>query len=410
MKQNNHLRRFQLNSCVICTVLTLVLLFTFIRFCVKLPSYGETYQGRLSPQSYSSIERAAHAFLADEIDSQSKTSSYISCKSLKKLSEKQIEALNLSEEFREVEQVEVTYKIGEQTYTKKIYACYLENDGYKYFSPPLYTGEDLTKSYYDSIRSSTDFQNFSLNLQQISSVNLFGIPVKSELNYTMQIADGLAYYKDEIHSLGFSLTREIYCFDTPSGIKGVLKETQTGTNPTTGEVGGEQPWQLAEVILPFGTAKNISEFSLFGLYEGMDHSFFEKTKTGFAPKPSRREEFTAIVLENLIERSFTASDIFGDSSETKEFVKKLYSDATYGYDCNYIVDDGHLKQTYIKQHVDFKQVDWQKYFEDEEIPDWFYSFVNAFSIDSSLKCDIVNVNKTSFSVPAEVFELIARYN
>lgn len=409
MKHRNNSQRFQINSCLVCTVLALVLLFTFVCFCVKLPSYGETYRGRLSTQSYSSVEKAAYAFLADEIDSLSKTSSYVGCKRLKTLSEKQVAALNLDEDFQEVEEVEVTYKIGEQTYTKKIYACYLENDGYKYFSPPLYTGENLTKSYYDSIRSSTDFQNFSLNLQQISSVNLFGIPVKSEVNYTMQVADGLAYYKDEIRALGYSLCREIYCFDTPSGINGVLKETQTGTDPTTGEDGSEQPWQPCEVMLPFGTAKSVSEFSLFGIYEGMDHSFFEKTKTGFAPKPSRREEFTAIVLENLINRSFTASDMFGDSSETKEFVQKLYSDATFGYDCNYIVDDGHLKQTYIKQHVDFKQVDWQDYFKDEEIPEWFHSFVGAFSIDSSLKCDIVNVNKTSFPVPAEVSEIIARY-
>lgn len=395
--------KFSINAFFVFVVAAIVAFGFAIAYFFRLPEFGETYGGTISESSYETIESASCAYLQAEIDSASRRSEFVSCQRGKTLSANAIEDLRLGEEFQSVEEVEVVYKIGETVYKRKIYACYLEENGYKYFSPPAYVGEDITSSYYQSVISKSKFENFTLKLRSVSAISLYGVPIRSTTEYTMQVANGVAYYKEESGFLWFKSTREIYAYDGIDGIYGVAKESLSGFDADTGEhVSESHDWEYCEVMLPFGTVKRISDFSMFGLYDGMDHSFFEKTKTGFASKRSLREEFSRIVLQNLTERVKFES---GYDSEVDIILKAIYESDGWQCDCNYIVEEGRLRQTYLKEHLDYKNIDWEKIV-GETPPDWFNTFMQSFSVDSSMVCDIIDIDKTSFVIDKNAQRMI----
>lgn len=401
--------RTRLGFSAVLAIAVIVLFGFVINFFVSLPSYGDTFKGKLSDSSYSTADAALQGFISNELNGKTTSAKLVNYRTVSKLNTTESEKLGISEEnFNSVEKIEITYSIGEEIYTCEMYVCYLEEDGFRYFAPPVFTGERLTGSYYNSIIQSSDFKNCTLNLQSTAAIKIFGIPIKSTTDYKMKIADGIAYYHGETGVLGFGLTLDIYAFDTTEGLRCVCRTygTSVGEDGFEDYDSGWYSTDIGEVALPFSySSDSVSDFSLFGIFNGIDHTFYEKTRTGFAVAPAKKSAFTEIAVANSANRSLELHN-FNDTE--KEIFEMILNQANWLFDCNYVVDDGHLRQAYLKSYADLKDLDCKEIF-GGQAPEWVEAFFGAFSVESSSKCDIVDIGSTSFEIDGEAKRLIDKY-
>lgn len=175
-------------------------------------NYSETFAGSLSEASYESEERAAQAFLGEEIGSAETSVTYKSGTKEKTLSDKEAESLAITVEEGKVERVEkwkvnYTQAMSSRTATIadtekelcvtvyivviKITPAGMEKEvyEYRYFVPLPENGEAISASYYDSVFDSEKYENCTVSIQSVSTSKSQTASMSIAFDYTIKIAD-----------------------------------------------------------------------------------------------------------------------------------------------------------------------------------------------------------------------------
>ena len=258
-------------------------------------NYSETYNGSLSQQTYTTEEKAAQAFLSEELGGSGSTLVYSKVEvSETALSETEVEKLAI-EDTASVEYVKkatVFYsesKVSayaaaantEDELQQMLYIVKYVNGGYKYYSPALSNGENLTKSYFNDVFNPERYLNVTVSGKIASSTGIkmsyqgvnSDTTVNIDMSYNYQITENALYLK--------------------------ISQTQKAPDATTGKPVTQKG--EAEAYVVNTTAGYVMYSNIYGAYQvtpmtgitsgadmvwgevidDMNHTSFKKTNTGF---------------------------------------------------------------------------------------------------------------------------------
>lgn len=273
--------------------------------CISLAacgaSYSETYTGYVSEYSYGTADAAVRGFLQREISGSTFTATYVSYTKEKDLTEKEIQKLGLDGGYSSVEKGTVEYTensvsssvpgvsaasaSASAAVSKTVYILGCQSDGtlvYRYFAPALKKGETLTSSYYNSVFDAESYVNctaeFSASVESAaegysSVVSASGVCKLTSSALYENVTASETYNGEEETE-----TTEAYCLISNNALYYV-----SSTN------GG------AYSALPIYTTWNdYSDGFLTDMvteyYGEYDHTYFEKTSTGFALREDKYAE------------------------------------------------------------------------------------------------------------------------
>ncbi len=257
-------------------------------------NYSETYNGALSEKSYTSEETAAKAFLDEEVKGDESDVVYSKVQvEDNALSDAEVEKLEIEDKtsVEYVKKATVFYKqAGTQTLaaaaeddaelSKMLYLVKYVNGGFKYYSPALSSGESLTKSYFNDVMKPDRYANVTVS-GSVTSVSGAKMSYQGEtadatatieMDYTYQVTENAVYVKLVAHSetpnpqTGKTET-------TDKTQEGYLVSTDKGFVMCTSVDGA---YQIS--TMPF---ENSSDMIFGEVLQGMDHSYFTKTSSGF---------------------------------------------------------------------------------------------------------------------------------
>lgn len=299
------------------TAAVAVCAFTFTACGKDSASYSETYEGTVSEQSYASSTLAAQAFLSNEISCASETATFVSYNKTGDLSQKEIDALSLSESERasvvSAEKGSVAYTVapsstsevaaasateGELTYYKGVYVLDM-GETYKYYDPAPANGEALTNSYYESVFNPANYENCTMTMKTISKSSAQGQSTTLTIEYCFKITENAVSLEltNKISASGKSQSNTIciYIVETDDTIKAAVLSDGNYTVVSASE--------LAANGLNITEIEDIAKMSV---PEYIDVSFFEKTASGFKMKADKVDEYldsylTESGLSSLIE-------------------------------------------------------------------------------------------------------------
>lgn len=269
-------------------------------------NYSETYTGTLSQQSYTSEENAAKAFVEAEIASSNMSVTFTKVEVEEEaLSEEEVEKLELGdvENVEYVKKATVYYSEGgaqplaialdessaSTDISQLLYIVKYVDGGYKYYSPALTEGENLTKSYYDDVFSSARYENVTVTGSMYTTVRA-----------TISYSNGQTQSQSE--SSNVSYTYKI----TKNAVVATMTQSASGktatmynylVKTTTGYVIVMEYNGSYEVSGP-GQLNSTADFLWSGLIENADHTYFQKTKSGFTMKTEQAKQMAADLLED----------------------------------------------------------------------------------------------------------------
>lgn len=263
----------------------------------------DTYEGAVSQNTYESVEEAVNGFLEEEVSGAACEVELVSYTAEEQLSEEKIASLSLSEEDREglisVEKGKVEYaekQVDEGSLFKAAVAAETDapvtffktvyilsyTDMFRFFTPALANGEELTKSYFDSTFVAEKYINCTMDVTMENSQTSQGI-TRSYMTHTLAKATQSALYEHDIIDSSIEMyvgEGEVFMLDSPKGIVEISQKK------------GEKP--MLGGILNHDVCNTINQYfmqwfnSRFGQ---LDHTYFEKTETGYALRSDRYEGF-----------------------------------------------------------------------------------------------------------------------
>lgn len=270
--------------------------------------YSETYKGSVSEETYGTKAEAVGGYLETEISGKSTTAVLVDYTVEEELSKTEVAKLEIPKEYtadlQTVEKLTVEYSeiqnitdgyaravaVAESkpvTYKRTVYLL-TYTDMFRFFVPALDNGEGLTSSYYDSTFEAEKYVNCTMDAE-ISTVEKSGgytssytqkAKAKATFNalyeYDTRISDNSTYYS------------ELYMVDTVDGIYQASREI------------GEKFSEVYKVPSEYGNTINEYFMLWFDARFGqLDHTFFEKTATGYALKGDKYAEFLAAQQFNI---------------------------------------------------------------------------------------------------------------
>ena len=257
-------------------------------------SGASEYQGALSEEIYESVDSAVQGYLETEVSGMAITAVYVGYEKKAELSKEEIANLPIDEEnakgivsaergtveYTEAEGKSVAYFVAAQsdeTYTKEVYILLYENGAYRFYSPALKENDDLTASYFASLFNNEDFMNCTMETTAKSDMG----GAVTEITMVAKMT-GEAMYSSQNYSVTFESTKETINKTTI----GYLMNSTSGMVAISSVDGGK--WQAEEVNLNEG--KTIEDMMKRQYKENLgqfDHTYFEKTATGYKIKDSR---------------------------------------------------------------------------------------------------------------------------
>lgn len=259
-------------------------------------SYSETYTGHVSEQTYETPEASVQAFLETEVSGKSVKAVYVGYTKERELSEDEIEELTIEEEYRtgllSVEEGNVKYtEAKESAALSKVHTASVDSvvddvlsrkvlilsytGMFRFFSPALADGEALTASYYDSTFEGEKYINCTMNASISYNMDSYSFSTTSLAKAT---ATALYEY-DVFQSSQETGTAELYMIDAAEGIYCVYKEDNQPFHGDYGYDGTVHEYFMSWFDERFGQ---------------LDHTFFEKTNTGYALRSDKFAEYLAI--------------------------------------------------------------------------------------------------------------------
>ena len=282
-------------------------------FIESLGGVSETFTGAVSVEEYESAEDAAVAFVAEEVVGESEAE-IVKAESKGELSEAQVTALNIPEEFSEgivsVEEYEVEYAVATidddsvagNTQKVKVYIIKYENS-WKYFAPAPITGETISKSYYDSVFNNEKYQNstfeYKMDMEMDMSASAQGQSMKITVSMSMyqlvKYEDGKIYFKQTM--------------TTSSNMAELIPTSSESIEAYVESVEGEygedivcyinqgNGWVEGDLYsIGFGSLKELTPF--YDQY--IDYSYFTKTDFGFKLSDENAKKFVDEFYSDLL--------------------------------------------------------------------------------------------------------------
>lgn len=263
-------------------------------------SYSETYTGYVSEQTYDTPEASLQGFLETEVSGKAVKAVYVGYTKEKELTETEIKALPMQEEFLDgllsVEEVRVEYteskdvatvsairtasveNVMDDVYTRKVFI--LTYTGmFRFFAPALTDGDALTASYYDSTFEGEKYINCTMDASISYTVHAEGESYSFSTKAFAKATRTALYEYDVMKSSDESGTAELYMVDTARGIYCVSRKDQGSFHGEYGYDGTVHEYFMQWFEERFGQ---------------LDHTFFEKTNTGYALRGDKFAEYLAI--------------------------------------------------------------------------------------------------------------------
>ncbi len=293
---------------ILCVICAAVCVFAFAACgdsSSSLPAASETFTGAVSEQSYESQDSAAQAFVSAEINGESTSATFVSYSKTADLTADEISALNVSETVTSGEQGYVSYSTSTASTaaagltsgsssenTQKLYILKVDNE-YKYYTPALSSGENLTKSYLESVLDADNYRNYTLKNKIDYSLSYSGSTnqnVKASGTMTLKITENGAIgsfpFKMTIEGMTVSATGNYYYVKVNGGYYIYATATFMGITETALDFFATD--EEYEYLTNIGA--NTSGYGVD--MTDTDHTYFVKTDTGFSV---REDKMTALL-------------------------------------------------------------------------------------------------------------------
>jgi len=208
------------------------------KFASEIGGVSETFEGVISERSYSTSEKAAAAYVEEELAGNGVA--YVEIISSKKLSSRNIKKLNIPadilEGYDEVHEFEVEYSVEDgadaylrtsyddgaygklnKTKTIKVYVIKFNMD-WKYFVPMPVTGDTVSKSYYDSVFNAEKYKNCTFEVTNEAFAEVYSggqhVTMDMRMNQIIKHADGKVYLEQHVDMMtdGESYQQSIYAY------------------------------------------------------------------------------------------------------------------------------------------------------------------------------------------------------
>lgn len=260
----------------------------------ETPAYSETFVGAVSQAVYESKDAAAEAFLENEINGVTTQATLVDVAVKKELTQEEVAALPLDEETKSelasVEEVTISYRSESidtfavreadtaDVLSTRAYLLTYTDGAYRYFVPPLLTGETLTKSYYESVFDPEKYLNCTFTFHstgiQGPGVDWDVVAKIAENGYCEQDTAKMGLMKERLEVWEFYAQPWAYSVDDYDG-----EGYECGREKMSESEFSESMKETAGYIL--GT--------WFG--GDIDYTYFEKTETGFAVRADKAVDF-----------------------------------------------------------------------------------------------------------------------
>lgn len=265
------------------------------KFIKTLGGVSETYVGEVSEETYATQEKAAEAYVKEQIVGE-KDVSIVNATSKGSLGAAEIAALEIPAEDSEgivsVEEVEVEYSENEEivptaaapTNTKKVKVYIIKyTDYYKYFTPCPVTGETVNKSYYDSVFNTEKYKNCTVESTLKETVT--GSAQGQTVVMSVEMSQFVKFTEDAIY-LEVSTKSESKLSSQAAGVEeskiyGYITQDDDGmscwvkTESTNGE---SLDWTEGDLTaIGFWDIEELAPF--YDQY--LDYTYFTKTDYGF---------------------------------------------------------------------------------------------------------------------------------
>jgi hypothetical protein len=224
----------------------------------------------------------------------------------------------------------------------------------RYWVEPSTNGEVLTKSYYESVLSADRYTNYTINVKQTGEVDIFNIPLKVTTDASFKLTEDLGYFKQTIGTMGISGTTTAYFKNEKGGllaygktsvnvvaksINKLLNALHIDSSDDSEDVSYESEYQRCTLSTVLGECNSIADVARVGFPDGIDHTFFLKTSTGFAVNPEKRAEFSEIMVVATAQMLNYSSDSINEIIDFMDFE----------FDESITVYDGRISKVVMKK-------------------------------------------------------------
>ncbi len=271
-------------------------------------NYSETFEGVISTETYTSQDAAAKAFIEHEIVDGSATVAY---EKQADLTQEEIAALNLgdvkAEDVVSAEMGSVTYSPVSKARAAQFAAdtsvsggkevsliiLGFEDNAFRYYIPQPSVGETISKSYLDSVCDLSSYTNFTMTAKSTTSVNSTvtvqgrtqSVKYTMDLSITLKVTETAAMIKTTTSAKGNFPAEEGMPEGTQSATVYIVVENGALVAYSQTNGGTYQRNDYA-----FADYDSLAE--LFNYQQpDIDHTLFEKTKTGFKLSPDKFDEY-----------------------------------------------------------------------------------------------------------------------
>lgn len=272
-------------------------------FCLSsCGNYSETFTGTLSAGSYATTTEATNAFLVNEINGNTTKAVLSGYEKTSDLTAEEIAALPLgdvkAEDVEAAEKGVISYSVsGADISVAPLSAAAVNveqheitllkiNGVYRYFVPATTTGEMITRSYFDDVLDSTKYANCTITYSMAEKVTaqMDGETQSMTVNMklSMKLTESAVYYELSTSGLaqvgGEDMKVSCYVLDNGNGLYGYSQSNGSWTSARLSEY------------------SSLSDLSSMQYEDWMDHTYFEKTNSGFALTQEKFESYMEHVV------------------------------------------------------------------------------------------------------------------
>lgn len=289
-------------------------------FAKELGGVSETFKGAVSEESYETSNKAAEAFVLEEVVGEEEAE-IVEVASKGELSSDEINKLNVSSEILEgslgVEKLEVTYSLEEESSsasralklatskTNKVIVVYVVkyNNSYKYITPLPENGETITKTYYDSVFNSEKYKNCTFDYESSVIIDTKSGDYRDYVKTT--IKQFIKYNEDKIYMmLNYKVEGEDpeYGEDVLFYLYFEKVEGQTKCYMSLDEIEWAEIEINGEIYNELGTLFSVTNFEELYPFANqyLDYTYFKKSDYGFElPSENARKYFLEVLMSAL---------------------------------------------------------------------------------------------------------------
>ena len=335
------------------------------KFASEIGGVSETFKGVISERSYSTSEKAAAAYVEEELAGNGVA--YVEILSSKKLSSRNIKKLNIPadilEGYDEVHEFEVEYSVEDgadaylrtsyddgaygklnKTKTIKVYVIKFNMD-WKYFVPMPVTGDTVSKSYYDSVFNAEKYKNCTFEVTNEAFAEVYSggqhVTMDMTMNQIIKHADGKVYLEQHVDMMtdGESYQQSIYAY----------METVDGEIVCYVKMGEYEDWYQSDLsTIGFTSLEQLTPF--YDQY--LDYTYFTKTDFGFAlEEENARKYFEQALMgalsgmEGLIDPQQMEIDMYAEYYVSEGVLSGMRVDADVDMTVNQGGSSGTLEET-----------------------------------------------------------------